>query len=164
MGQGTLKTLAAAVFIAAGASLSAAAPVTHTCGKPLGSVVLTETVAFTTSSTDFVQVPKARRAITVPAGQTRCVKVRFSAETGCSVTGNADGCFIRVGVLNGTIFDPPINGITFGYEDDSFRVRSFEWVKRLGEGAYIISAQAAVQNAATQFNIQVWTLSLEITE
>ena len=69
---------------------------------------------------------------------------------------------MRVIVPNVTVFDPPLNGITFARDQGiATGTRSFQWVKRLSAGTHVVRVQAGVQNAATSFEIQAWTLDVE---
>ena len=145
------------------ASPSSAAPLTHKCGPSLRSVVKTDrNAAFRTSSTSFVNVTGARVRVRVPADQTRCVKVRFSAATACLRT----ACNVRV-VGTGSASFEPSSDVSFAYEDDSgAQVRSFEWVKRLDPGAHTVHVQARVLNQGfgASLGIESWTLHVEIAE
>ena len=140
------------------------AAVVHKCGAPISSIVKTEIAAFTTGSTSFVNVPGASAKVTVPAGATRCVKVRFSAEASCSQTGVFDLCALRVVVPGVVTFDPPINGVNFVVENNNLEARSFEWVKILEAGVHTVVVQAGVQVAGTTFSIPIWTLDVEVAK
>ena len=83
--QGIWKRLGlvAVITLAGGVSMAAAAPTSENCGAPIRSVVKTDVSNFSTAATSFVNVPGAAVTVTVPAGETQCVKVRFSAEVRC---------------------------------------------------------------------------------
>src|SRR5437868_8986049 len=68
--------------------------VTLKCGKPVRSVVKEAfNLSFTTTSTTFVDLTGASTTVNVPAGEFRCVKVRFSAAASCA--GSGKSCLIR---------------------------------------------------------------------
>jgi hypothetical protein len=160
-------TVFSGVLFAALAMLSPSvsiAAVTHSCGAPIRSIVKTEIGGFTTSSTTFVNLPGAVPTINVPAGETQCVKVRFSAMVSCSQTGDADICSILVVEPGVVAFDPPFNGVNFIVENNNYEARSFEWVKELGAGSHTIRVLAGVQKPATVFQIPIWTLDIEQTK
>jgi hypothetical protein len=154
--------MAAAALLAP--SSATATPVDHQCGASIGSDVKTETTLFNTQSKNFVNVPGASVTVTVPSGQTRCVKVRFSVEGRCSLTGSTDACFIRVNATGAGLLDPAVNGIQFISEKDNNAAYSFQWVKALTAGTYTIKVEAAVQHAATNFTLAAWTLDVETTQ
>ena len=145
--------------------MAAAETVTTKCGAPIRSVVKTETGSFITSSTNFASVPGAAVSITIPAGESQCVKVRFSVQMRCVESAEADLCGIRVIVPFLTTFYPNINGVTFASEQgNAMSVRSFDWVARLDAGSHIVRLQAGVQNAATSFELHAWTMNVEIAK
>jgi hypothetical protein len=165
--QGIWKRLGlvAVITLAGGISMAAAEPETTTCGASIRSVVKTDFVLFSTSSTTFANLPGAAVAVTVPPGETQCVKVRFSAEVRCMPSASADLCAVRVLVPDLTLFLPGVNGVTFASEQGSATgTRSFQWVQRLFPGTHVVRVQAGVQNAATNFEIQAWTLDVESTK
>jgi hypothetical protein len=158
-----LLFIATVLAVACQMSESQAAPVSHSCGAVIKSRVKTETVPFATSSTPFVNVPGGQIPVVVPAGKTYCVKIRFSAQMRCTDSAAGDECFIRA-LAGANMADPAINGITFSAEDATYSVRSFQWIKELGAGTHNVRVQAAVQNAATSFSIQAWTLDVETSD
>src|SRR5205085_9103085 len=101
---------AAGALVTASAMLSSSASadlVSYKCGAPIRSIVKTEDNGkFATNSTAYVAVPGASATITVPTGETRCVKVRFSATVTCSETAANDWCSIRSVEPGGVILDP----------------------------------------------------------
>jgi hypothetical protein len=60
------------------AGLASAAPVVTTCGATVGSIVRTETVKHSTTSTTFAPIPGANVVVNIPAGTKRCIKVEFA--------------------------------------------------------------------------------------
>ena len=133
----------------------------HSCGPVLKSIVKTETSEFTTQSTSFVSLPGATTNVVVPAGETRCIKARLYVVASCSETAANDFCGIRVSVVGGEAFDPPINGIDIAPSGAAPAAYAFQWVKVLGEGTHKIRPAAAVQNAMTTFTIKFWTFDVE---
>jgi hypothetical protein len=159
-----LLSLATVLAVAGETTISQAAPIVHACGPVIKSRVKTETAEFFTSSTSFVNVTGTQTAVVVPAGQTYCVKIRFSAVMQCSATASVDRCVIRV-LAGASLADPALDVVVFAGEDGgNYGVRSFQWVKELGPGRHVVRAQAKVQNAVTMFNIRTWTLDVETTE
>jgi len=155
----TIVLIASLVFAP---SLSWAATA-HACAATLSRTILTQITSFKTQSTTFVNVPGAAAMVNVPAGQTRCVIVRFSASSSCSETSAFDVCTIRVVEPAKVALDPPLNGIDFADGSVGLAAHSFEWVKRFGPGKHTIVAQAAVQNSATTMSMPLWTMDVETT-
>ena len=164
--RSTAIAISATVIMAAASLLTSTpartAPIVHNCGVPISSIVRTEIGLFSTQSTTFANVTGAAVAITVPAGTTRCVKVRFSGIMRCSETVNFDVCAILVVIPNLVTFDPAFLGIDYHDEDSNYAANSYEFVKRLDPGSYTIRVRAGVQNAATKFDITAWTMDVEI--
>jgi hypothetical protein len=162
-------TLARSTAIAALLTITAlirpaAAVTVHSCGPILKSVVKTETSEFTTQSASFVSLPGSTINVVVPAGETRCIKARLYVVASCSDAAANDLCAIRVGVVGGDVFDPPINGIDIAPSGVPPAAYAFQWVKVLGEGTHKIRPMAAVQNAMTTFTIKFWTFDVETAE
>jgi hypothetical protein len=143
---------------------AAAAPDAHSCGAVIKSVVKTETFAlFTTQSTTFVNLPGAAVNVTVPAGETRCVKARLSVIGQCSETAAFDLCAVRM--VGSVTLDPPVNGVDMVTPSNGGHgAFTFQWVKRLEAGTHTIRPQVAVQNAMTTFSIKTWTYEVETSE
>ena len=51
--------------------------------RPVSSSVVTDNQGFRTTSKDFVRIRGAIFTVRVPDGETRCVKVRFTAGATC---------------------------------------------------------------------------------
>ncbi len=118
--------------------------VTHTCGALTTNPVLTNTVPDTTNYTTFQQLPGASTTINVPAGQTRCVKVLFTAETACGPSAAADFCYIEA-TIDGVQMDP--RGGQFqamDSEDATASAHAYEWVDHVGPGTHVIQIQRRV--------------------
>ena len=159
-------SLTAALFIFAGLTDPAQAEVVAmNCGATIKTVAKANNPNWTTSSTAFVAVPGAAITINVPAGEQRCVKLRFSALARCPNTGVVnDECFIRMVDVGSNLAAPPVNGLSYAAEEGRFLVRSYEWIKILDAGSHILRPEAAVQNAATNFDIATWTFSVDVSE
>ena len=129
---------------------------TFQCGAPIKSTVKRMiNNSFTTTSTAFVNVPGAGVTVNVPAGQTRCVRVRFSAVASCS---GAGGCYIQVhDSLSPFHFGP---NASFATGQPASAARSYEWVGRLDAGSHPIRIQAAVNTGVT-FDIIQWILAVD---
>ena len=97
------------------------------------------------------------------AGPGRCVKVLFTAETACGLSGAADFCYIRA--LDGAIRAGPrtaTNFQTMDSEDGSAAGHAYEWVGHLDPGAHNIRIERRVGNNATSFWTDDWTFDVEV--
>jgi hypothetical protein len=157
-------TVSTGVFIAFISPLSSAT-VTHNCGSTIRSIVKTEEDGnFRTISSQFVNVTGASALITVPAGTTRCVKVRFSASATCPNDVDLAFCALRV-LTGGVTFDPvPYGGVRIASGFNALTTHGFEWVKRLAPGSYMIQLQARVEPGGEPFSIPIWTLDIEVAK
>ena len=144
----------------------AEAVVTTKCGAVIQSTVKSEAFAlFTTQSTAFVNVPGAAISVTVPDGETRCVKARLSVIGKCADTAAFDLCAVRMAEVGVTLLDPPVNGVDMVTPSNGGHgAFTFQWIKRLEAGTHAIRPQVAVQNAMTTFSIQTWTFEVETSE
>lgn len=116
---------------------------------------------FATSSSTYVPIPGAVIGINVPSGQTRCIRVRFSTSSSCAATNATDHCYIKVlaAYESGAYpFDPVAVFTSIPYAS----ANSFEWISRLGAGAYKIRAQAATNNVA--FTLANWTFTVDVAK
>jgi len=132
------------------------------CGPQISSFVRTENAPSAINSVAFVTVANAIFGITVPAGQTRCVKVVFTAKTACrGPAAIGDFCYIRA-LDNGVEFFPQGGGFrTFLSEDATENAHAYEWVRRVGPGNHTILIQRRVGNAATSFLLDDWTFDVQ---
>lgn len=135
----------------------------HTCGQEQGNVVRTQSTQGSTNSVNPVAFPNSVMTINVPDGASRCVKVLFTVETSC--TGNAgafDYCRVQA-LIDGAPMDPDGAGfMTIDSEDVTADGHAFEWVKRVGEGPHTIQITRAVDNAATTFTHDDWTMDVTL--
>ena len=140
-------------------------PSVHQCGDTVRSTVKTWGEFFS-HNVQFAQVPGAYAVVNVPVGQSQCIKATFSAIANCAGTGN---CYIRArdgrGPDNAVNMDPPteVFAAITGNPSAANALHSFEWVIRAGPGQHIIAIQSRVNAATTNFNINAWTLDVEVT-
>jgi hypothetical protein len=129
------------------------------CGSLINSLVRTQNAAVSTTSTGFVTL--SATALTVPSGQTRCVKVLFTAETACRTSAASDFCYIRA-TDNGIEMNPQGGGFqAMDSEDSTSSAHAYEWVRRVGAGSHTISIQVRVGSAATRFFLDDWTFDVQ---
>jgi hypothetical protein len=155
-----LLTLVAGIF----ASSSANAVLgTTVCGPAIQSLVRTENAPSVINSVAFVNLPGAVFGITVPAGQTRCIKVVFTGEAACRGPSTiGDYCLVRA-LDNGVEIPPQGGGAqVFVSEDPTENGHAYEWVWRVRAGNHTILIQRRVANAATFFLLDDWTFDLQV--
>jgi hypothetical protein len=131
-----------------------------------------ETVASTTNSTVFVDVPGANVTVFVPAGTSRLFTARFAGESQCF--GPAVGlawCSVQIIATNALGVSTPFNpasGLDYAFDsnpggtaDDLWEGNAMERDLRLRSGTYRIRVQRAVTNAATTFRLDDWHFAVE---
>jgi hypothetical protein len=137
--------------------------------------VLRETVAQTTSSTSYVDLPGSTTTISVPSGHHALILARFSAESNCTDGSAPDFCTVRIRIGGASAapaseidfafdsVDDPSNctnallGTNCGWESHSMdRSRG-----PLGPGTYTVKVQWAVTDAAAVFRLDDWSLTIE---
>ena len=134
----------------------------HACGPEVQNIVRTQSAFGSTNSVAAVPIPPATMTINVPADQTRCVKVLFTAETSCTGFAGADLCRVQA-TIDGAPMNPNGAGfMTIDSEDATADGHAFEWVKRVGGGAHVVRITQAVANAATTFTYDDWTLDVSV--
>lgn len=155
-----LLALATGIFASSSAG---AVLLTTTCGPSINSIVRTENAASVINAVAFVNLPGAVAGFTVPAGQTRCIKVVFTGEAACrGPAAISDFCFIRA-LDNGVEMSPQGAGAqVFLSEDPTENAHAYEWVRRVRAGNHSIVIQRRVGNAATGFLLDDWTFDLQI--
>ena len=134
----------------------------NTCGPSLTNIVRTNNVPSFTNATAFQVLPGAVTTVNVPDGASRCIKVLFTAETACGLTGGPDLCYVQA-TIDGAPMDP--DGQAFQAiqsEDGSAEGNAYEWIERVGEGQHVIAIERRVQNAATPFYTDDWTFDVEV--
>ena len=159
-------TLALTALTLLAASAAQAASTTETCGPVVSSVVKTETEITNNGNTFFTQVPGATVGVSVAVGTSRCIKVRFTAATKCTSFSFPGGvCFVRPLISNVPFFPATPGGTPFN-GGASFRetANAFQWVRRVGPGNYTIVLQSRVNDPSIDFQIDDWTLEVEVTE
>ena len=135
---------------------------TAVCGPDVGSTVRTQNRPSTTSNVVFQDLPGASTVVNVPGGQSRCVKVVFTAEAACGASAVPDFCYVEADI-NNVPMDP--NGLTFqalSSEDGTASARAYEWVKRVGPGNHLVTLDTRVGNAATAFYLDDWTFDVQV--
>ena len=98
----------------------------------------------------------------MPAGQNRCVKLLFTAETACGPTGGPDFCYVEA-IVDGVPMNP--DGAGFQALDSEHRTagaRAYEWVKRVGPGPHTIGIRWRVLAAGTQFYVDDSTFDVQL--
>jgi hypothetical protein len=169
-----IASMAVAVILGSGVAF---AVITVASGGPIDQVrIVRQDTAFTTSSTSFVDIPNTQVGISVPAGTTRLILARFSAESTC-VGGSGfpplHACSIRIVAVNagsGAITElQPASGLDFAFDSTdantesigSWESHSMDRSLRLEAGRYIIRPQAAVTNSATRFTLDDYSFTVE---
>ena len=135
---------------------------TTTCGPLQSSSVTTHNGPRTTNVTGFQPLPGAAGQFIVPAGQNRCVKLLFTAETACGPTGGPDFCYVEA-IVDGVPMNP--DGAGFQALDSEHRTagaRAYEWVKRVGPGPHTIGIRWRVLAAGTQFYVDDSTFDVQL--
>ena len=135
------------------------APLKTSCAAPVQSIVLTQTQSaphFQTTRTNFVRLTGAAQNVVVPAGTTRCVKVRLTARVSCQGDGGNANCFLRA-VANDVEMSP-------GAISDSGLRFSYEWVTRLDPGTHLVQIQArrVADNAGAIIRVDDFVMDVEI--
>jgi hypothetical protein len=134
------------------------------CGAPIRSAVITGNELFQTTSTSFVRIRGAVHTVTVPSGQTRCVKVRFTAGVTCRGTSGNEACFIRA--LAGEDEMRPQPDGNQGLSGRLLRPTGlgFQWVRRLGDGEHVIQIRVRALNAPETITVGIndWTMDVEV--
>jgi hypothetical protein len=142
-------------------SVAAAAPVITSCGAPVSSIVKTVIDQFSTSSEQPVTLVGTGVGFTIPAGQTRCVRVRFSAVAECPAN-----CFLRA-IANDTELNPAWESSPLRFSSDSINggtAHSFEWAGRVGPGAQQIFIKVQTGNSLEIARFGPMTTTVEIAK
>ncbi|HET7678848.1 MAG TPA: hypothetical protein VFK79_01785 [Xanthobacteraceae bacterium] len=152
-------------MLATAVSGIARAEITDTsCGAAIRSNVITGNDLFQTTSRSFVRLRGAVHTVTVPSGETRCVKVRFTGGVTCRGTSGNEACFIRA-LAEGEEMRPQPAG-NQGLSGRLLRPTGlgFQWVRRLGDGQHVIQIQVRALNAPETIIVGVtdWTMDVEV--
>lgn len=138
---------------------AAATPVITRCGALVNSIAKTEINFFTTNSEQPVVLAGTVVSFTVPAGASRCVKVRFSAIANCP-----NACFLRA-FVDTVELNPKwtINPLRFAQAPQNSGVaQSFEWVGRVGAGQHAVQIKIQTGNVIANANIGPFTTVVDI--
>ena len=159
------KTCLLAMLLATVTASISRAEITNTnCGAPIQSSVATGNELFETTSRSFVRVRGAIFFVTVPSGQTRCVKVRFTGGVTCKGNNGNEVCFIRA-LAAGQEMHPHAGG-NQGLSGRLLRPTGlgYQWVTRLGEGQHVIQIQVRALDLPEPVTVGIndWTLDVEV--
>jgi hypothetical protein len=159
-----IRQLTRAVVTIAFVSFSAgqlqAAPVKTSCGRVIQKTVISNDAStpFQTTSSAAVRVPGAAQNVTVPSGDTRCIKVTFSGGMSCQGNGDNANCFIRARADTTNLSPGQISG------NDMRNV--YQWVGELGAGTHPVQIQIwrTSINAGALARVDDWVMDVEVLE
>jgi hypothetical protein len=127
------------------------------CGPNLSSTVVTQSATDVFNNVNPMPIPNATAH--VDAGEGKCVKVLFTAETAC---GPGGFCYVRA-FLDGVPMDP--DGAAFqaiDSDDPTASGHAYEWVGLAqDDGPHTVTLFRRVDAAATNFYIDDWTLDVQ---
>jgi hypothetical protein len=156
--------LLAMLFATVTAGISRAEITNTSCGAPVQSIVATGNEPFATTSNSFVRIRGAVLSVTVPSGQTRCVKVRFTGGVTCNGGTGNEFCFIRA--IAGSEELRPVVGGNQGLSGRLLRPTGlgFQWVRRLSEGQYVIQIQVRALDLPETVTVGIndWMMDVEL--
>jgi len=166
-----LASVAVALILASG---TAFALLTIASGGSIERVqIARETSSTITNNVAFNDVPGAAVSVSVPAGSTRLIMARFSAESACYGGAGAQYCKARIVAVNaatGAVTElSPKSGSNFAFDStDSVTETSASWEghsmdrsDRLDAGDYRVMVQQAVSDAAVTFWLDDYSLTVE---
>jgi hypothetical protein len=146
------------------AGIARAEIVTRNCGAPIRSTVVTGNQIFETTSKTFTRLRGAVATVTVPAGQTLCVKLRFTAGVTCKGSSGNEACFIRALADNDEMNPQPS-----GNQGLSGRLvrpigLGYQWLRLLGEGQHVIQIQVRALDVPETITVGVndWMMDVEV--
>lgn len=126
-----------------------------------------ETAASFTNAAAFVDLPGANVVVTVPAGTSRLISARFTAESQCF--GQAGRwCSLRVIVSNvagGFVEMQPASGLDYAFDTvaaDVWEGHALERSLRVGAGTYRVRVQRAVSGAGATFRLDDWHFRVDL--
>ena len=159
------KTCLLAMLLATMMAGISRAEITNTnCGAPIQSSVVTGNELFETNSKSFVRIRGAVLSVTVPSGQTRCVKVRFTGGVTCKGGTGNEVCLIRA--LAGGEELRPETGANQGLSGRLLRPTGlgFQWMGRLSQGQHVIQIQVRTFDLpeTVTLGINDWTMDVEM--
>lgn len=128
------------------------------------NVFVSQNTPWVTASSAYLYVPGAAIVVVVPAGQTRLIDARFTAESLCS--GNSGWCTVRVVFMNsaGGVGElNPVAGTDFAFDSpgDNWESHAIERSVILGPGVFRLLVQAARVGAATSLRLDDWHFAVE---
>jgi hypothetical protein len=125
------------------------------CGAQTSNLIRTESSSLTFSNTSFSTLPGSSVRVTVPSGQSRCLKVLFTAEAAAT-----NFCYVRA-VANGLPLFPNGEGFqSLVSADSTANGHAFQWVRRLSSGTYTVAIQRRVSSG--RCNIDDWTVDVQL--
>jgi len=135
------------------------AETTINCARQRSSVVLTERFSQATNSTVFTDLPGASTSVLVPANQSNCILVTFSADAACLGLGPQNTCQVRVILNPGPMLMHPTSPVNFVVEALVSDSRSYQWITRVSGGALGTTYTATVQWQTSSGRLPVTTLA-----
>jgi hypothetical protein len=146
------------------AGIARAEIVTRNCGAPIRSTVVTGNETFETTSRTFIRLRGAVATVTVPAGQTLCVKVRFTAGVTCKGSSGNEACFIRA-----VVDDNEMNPQPSGNQGLSGRLLrpvglGYQWMRSLNEGQHVIQIRVRALDVPETITVGIndWMMDVEV--
>jgi hypothetical protein len=161
----TIATIAASAIL--GGTVAVAVLTASVGGTTIQVQNRAETAASFTNVAAFTNLPGAVVTVTVPAGASRLITARFTAESRCT---GAVGrwCSVRVVVFTpagGIIELNPQSGIDFAFDSaatDNWEGNALERSIRLPAGTYRVLVQRAVNVAGTAFTLDDWHFRVDL--
>lgn len=139
-------------------------PQTLVCQSAFDTRIISQNRPSTTTSTSFVPLPGASASFTIFGDA--CVRIVFTAETGCSQTSAQDFCYVRA-LDNGVPIQP--NGAgrqAIDSESGPAKGHAYQWATFIdivkGEEQHEFTIEWRVKDRPTQFYIDDWTMSAEV--
>lgn len=137
---------------------------TLSCASVFSTRIISQNAASTTTSTSFALLPGAAATFTI--FQSACVRILFTAETGCSQTSAQDFCYVRA-LDNGIPMDPAGAGRqAIDSENSSAKGHAFQWMSFVGISKFSEEHEFTIEwkvgDRPTQFHIDDWTMTVQI--
>ena len=140
---------------------SVAEAIVTDCGALISSRTITNNSPIRTSLQTYIKL--ATTTVTVPSGQSRCIKVLVTAKTFCAGPGQIlDFCDIRV-TLNGVETMQPAGGNfkAMDSEDNTSSGHAYLWVRRIGPGTHSLSLEVRVRDSRSVFEVDDLTFDVQ---
>lgn len=138
-----------------------ASPVVTKCGALVSSTAMTEIAFFSSPSEVPVVITGTTTSVNVPPGESRCIRVRFSAIANCP-----NACFLRASE-NDIELNPAwvVNPLRFSQDStNGGTAHSFEWVGRAGAGKHTIRIRMQTGNTIANADIGPWTMTVDVMQ